>query len=313
MIGITMGDPNGVGPELVVRGFAGGVFGDDAVVYGDADVLRLASARLGLEPIAAIEPGGAQIVDCGVLSAGEVTPGRISKAAGAASIEYVRRATLDALGGAIDAVVTLPVNKQAVRLSVSGFQGHTEYVAALCDCNDVAMMLASERLAVAHVSTHVSLRQAVDGLRADRIETVARLLHGLLARFLESPRLALAALNPHAGEHGAFGTEDDQIIAPAARRLHAAGIMVDGPLPSDTLFQKAFAGAYDGVVVMYHDQGHIPMKTVDFDRTVNVTLGLPIIRTSVDHGTAYDIAYQGTASIVNAEAAYRYARKLITA
>jgi 4-hydroxythreonine-4-phosphate dehydrogenase len=218
---------------------------------------------------------------------------------------------LDALAGSVEAVCTLPINKLAIRQSIEGFQGHTEYIADLCDVTDYSMMLASERLAVAHVSTHVSLLEAVGRVRIPRIVTVGRLLTDMLRRFLTHPRIAVTGLNPHAGESGSFGAEDRDHILPAVAELNRLGYPVEGPIPADTVFLRAFNGAFDGVVCMYHDQGHIPMKTMDFDGTVNVTLGLPIIRTSVDHGTAYDIAYQGLARLTNTETAFRYAVKLV--
>lgn len=307
MIAITMGDPNGVGPEIVVRGFAAGIFPGDAVVYGDEAALRMVTDTLGMEEL----PGGIEIVDCGMVSPEQISPGKLSEAAGVAAVEYVRRATEDALEGKIDAIVTLPINKEAVGLSIRGFQGHTDYIADLCGVKDYAMMLASERLAVAHLTTHLSLREAIDRVTTDRVVMVTRLLNDTLGRFLESPRLAVAGLNPHAGEHGAFGREDDDHVRPAVERLRAMGLKVEGPVPADTVFYKGFSGAYDGIVSLYHDQGHIPMKTMDFLGTVNVTLGLPVVRTSVDHGTAFDIAYQGKVNIDNAAAAYRYAERLI--
>ncbi len=307
MIAITMGDPNGVGPEIVVRGFAAGIFPKDTVVYGDAAALRVVAEALKTENL----PGGIELVDCRLLSRQQISPGTLSEAAGAAAIEYVRRATEDALRGEIDAIVTLPVNKEAVGLSIPGFQGHTDFIADLCGVSEYAMMLASERLAVAHLSTHLSLREAIERVTTRRVVTVAGLLDDALRRFLDSPRLAVAGLNPHAGENGAFGSEDDEEIRPAVERLRSSGMKIEGPIPADTLFYRGFSGDYDGVVCMYHDQGHIPMKTIDFAGTVNVTLGLPIVRTSVDHGTAFDIAYQGRVNIDNAAAAYRYAERLL--
>ena len=306
MIAVTIGDPNGIGPELVVRGFAERRFSDKAIVYGDLQVLEYAAERLALPGV----PSD-MVVDCGALSQREITPGIPTAAGGQASIEYVRRASLDAIAGKVDAVCTLPINKLAIRQSIEDFQGHTEYIANMCAVKDYSMMLASERLAVAHVSTHVSLLKAVSMVRSPRIVTVGRLLIDMLRRFLPEPRVAVTGLNPHAGESGSFGTEDGDFILPAVEELNRLGYPVQGPIPADTVFLRAFDGAFDGVVCMYHDQGHIPMKTMDFDGTVNVTLGLPIIRTSVDHGTAYDIVYKGVARLTNIESAFRYAVKLV--
>jgi 4-hydroxythreonine-4-phosphate dehydrogenase len=207
-------------------------------------------------------------------------------------------------------VVTLPINKHAVALTRPGFEGHTEFLAAICETADYTMMLASARMIVTHVSTHVSLREAVERTRRDRILTVIRLTVDATRRLRGKARLAVAALNPHAGEAGAFGREEITEIAPAVEAARAEGIDAHGPIPSDTLFMKALAGEYDAVVCMYHDQGHIAMKLRDFKEAVNVTVGLPIVRTSVDHGTAFDIAYQGRASIDNFLTAMEMARQL---
>jgi 4-hydroxythreonine-4-phosphate dehydrogenase len=189
--------------------------------------------------------------------------------------------------------------------------GHTELIAALCRAERVTMMLTNGPLAVTHVSTHCSLREAIERVRAERVLDVIRLTHGALARFLDQPRIAVCGLNPHAGEHGLFGTEDADHIAPAIAAARSEGIDASGPHPADTVFfQAVHRQRYDAIVCMYHDQGHGPMKLLAFDTGVNVTLGLPIIRTSVDHGTAFDIAWQGVAFTESLEHALGYARKL---
>ncbi len=308
MRAITMGDANGVGPEILLRVAASGGLAGDETVYGDRPVLTWAAERLGMgeEVLERI-----RIVDSGLLGERDVEPGRVNGRVGAAALEYVRTATRDALEGKASAVVTLPVNKEACRISTPDFTGHTELIAALCGNPAVTMMLASDRLIVTHVSTHVSLSEAIACATTERIGEVIRLTHAAVRLLRPRARIAVAALNPHAGEHGAFGTEDDERIRPAVDAARGEGIDVTGPVPGDTVFYQAVhAGRYEAVVCMYHDQGHIPMKTLDFDGGVNVTLGLPIVRTSVDHGTAYDIAYRGKARTRSFELALEMARRL---
>ncbi len=315
---VTMGDASGVGPELVVRRFAEGRLGGDSVIYGDAAVLALAADALGLDvpihPVA--EPDEAlddvlTVCDLQLLGADRVTPGVLSQEAGAAALAYVDCATRHALAGKVAGVVTLPMNKEATRTSQPDFQGHTEFIAGLCGVEDFAMMLTVPELAVTHVSAHVSLREAIERVEPVRIRKVIDLTHEALSRFIESPRLAVCGLNPHAGEHGLFGTEDEKIIRPAIERAAADGLNVSGPHPADTIFRQAIhLDRYDAVVCMYHDQGHAPMKLYGFERGVNVTIGLPIVRTSVDHGTAFDIAWQGKAFTDSLGHALDYAWKL---
>ncbi len=316
---LTMGDPSGVGPELILKAFReGGLAGEFAVV-GDLEILRACNEALGFGASLRkmgerddIEPGRLNVLDLGILSAREVEVGKVCRASGEAALKYVEAATRLALEGLYDAVVTLPVNKEAVRLSDASFSGHTELIASMCRTGRYAMMLASERLAVVHVSTHVSLAEAVRLVRADRVHEVIGLTWETLRRFLKTPRIAVAGLNPHAGERGAFGSEEEREIQPAVRRAKAAGMNVSGPEAPDTVFRKASQGGFDAVVCMYHDQGHIPLKLLDFEGGVNVTLGLPIVRTSVDHGTAFDIAWKGIASTRSLTAAVEYAKKLVS-
>jgi 4-hydroxythreonine-4-phosphate dehydrogenase len=212
----------------------------------------------------------------------------------------------------------MPINKEATQLSDPGFVGHTEMIAAQCGAARVTMMLTaatgSGSLAVTHVSTHCSLRDAIDRVRSDRVLDVIELTHTTLQRFLDRPRIAVCGLNPHAGEHGLFGDEDHTHIAPAIEQAVAAGIDATGPHPADTVFfQAVHRGRYDAIVCMYHDQGHGPMKLLAFDTGVNVTLGLPIIRTSVDHGTAFDIAGTGQARADSLHAAIDVALQMVRA
>ncbi len=226
---------------------------------------------------------------------------------GAAAVRYVHDATLMCLSGEADAMVTAPLNKEAVTLTGIQFSGHTEYIAELCNAPDSRMLLAGQRLSVVHVSTHISLREACN-LNSERIIRTIELgdeAMKLLGK--PRPRIAVCGLNPHAGEHGLFGSEDEQFIVPAVEACRARGIICEGPVAPDTIFFRAANGSHDLVVAMYHDQGHIPMKLLDFEATVNVSLGIPILRTSVDHGTAFDIAGRNIAGAANMKAAIRMA------
>jgi 4-phospho-D-threonate 3-dehydrogenase / 4-phospho-D-erythronate 3-dehydrogenase len=322
-IAITMGDASGVGPEIVLRRAADGALtGGDVVVYGDASILRHGADLLGidvaveaLDAPADVRPGVLGVVDLGRLAAADHAPGRLDAAAGAAARDYVIAATDAALAGEVAAIVTMPMNKEATQLTDPAFVGHTELIAERCGAPSVTMMLTAEHangsLAVTHVSTHCSLRDAIERVRHDRVLAVIRLTHRALRAFLPSPRIAVCGLNPHAGEHGLFGSEDIEHIAPAIEGARREGIDASGPLPADTVFFAAVhRDRYDAIVVMYHDQGHGPMKLMAFDTGVNVTLGLPIIRTSVDHGTAFDIAWTGQAFTGSLDHALAYARRL---
>jgi 4-phospho-D-threonate 3-dehydrogenase / 4-phospho-D-erythronate 3-dehydrogenase len=315
---ITMGDASGVGPEIVLRAAAAGRLDDRAVVYGDASILysgqRLIGTSVAVRPIDSpldAVAGELNVVDLRMLRPSQHRPGELSAESGAAARAYVERATVDALNGHVAGLVTMPMNKEATRLSDPSFVGHTEMIAALCGAPRVTMMLTNGALAVTHVSTHCALREAIERVRVDRVLDVLELTHGALSRFLASPRIAVCGLNPHAGEHGLFGTEDIEHIAPAIEAARAKGIEASGPHPADTVFFEAVhLQRYDAIVCMYHDQGHAPMKLLAFEEGVNVTLGIPIIRTSVDHGTAFDIAWKGTAFTDSLLHALAYAWKL---
>jgi len=312
-LAITMGDPSGIGPEIVLRSWTEGSLGGDVVVYGDAAILRHGASLLGLD----IDWSQFPLVDLGLLSAEQHRPGVLDEASGAAARRYVERATIDALTGSVSGIVTMPMNKEATQLTDPTFVGHTEFIASLCGVEKVTMMLtaatASGSIAVTHVSTHCSLAEAIARVRSDRVLDVVHLTHDVLARFLPAPRIAVCGLNPHAGEHGLFGREDIDHIAPAIATARNEGLDVSGPHPADTVFfQAVHRDRYDAIVCMYHDQGHGPMKLLAFDSGVNVTLGLPIVRTSVDHGTAFDIAWQGVAFTDSVRHAVAYARKLVS-
>jgi 4-hydroxythreonine-4-phosphate dehydrogenase len=302
-----MGDPAGVGPEIILKALSD----PDALalgrwtVVGDRWVLDEAARTFGL----ALPPEGSALSfrDLGILQRQELVQGKVSAACGRAAVEYVRVATELCLSGETEAMVTAPLNKEAVVMSGRAFSGHTEYIAALCGVTDSRMLLASERLRVVHVSTHVPLRRACQ-LELGRVTRTIELGYEAVRGLgIEQPRIGVCGLNPHAGEHGLFGNEDAEVILPAVEAARRQGIVCEGPLAPDTAFLKAARGAYDLVVAMYHDQGHIPMKLLDFEHTVNISLGLPIIRTSVDHGTAFDIAGKNQADPTNMKAAMKLA------
>jgi 4-phospho-D-threonate 3-dehydrogenase / 4-phospho-D-erythronate 3-dehydrogenase len=301
-IAITIGDPAGVGTEVILKALSEPDIRDAAqwIVIGDRAPLNAASRTTGI----AIECIPAKLLNPGVLDAdAEISWGTLRAEYGRAAAEYVRIATEMCMRGEADAMVTAPLNKEAVTLSGRPFSGHTEYIAALCGSSESCMLLAGTRLSVVHVSTHTSLRNACE-LEKDRIIRTIDLGHEALKLMgIPQPRIAVCGLNPHAGEHGLFGSEDANVITPAVQQANQLGIPCAGPLPADTLFVKASRGEYDLVVAMYHDQGHIPMKLLDFEGTVNVSLGIPIIRTSVDHGTAFDIAGKNLADPRNMKSA----------
>src|SRR5215210_2609658 len=321
LIAVTMGDPAGIGPEIVAKTFAdpGFRYENRALVVGDPAIFERAIRLLDLPlRVNAIEdPEGATFesgaVD--VLAVGELPEdlpfGELNARAGDAAFRYLQRATELASAGHVGAIATAPLNKEAMHLAGHKYPGHTEILAELTGTEDYAMMLVTDELKVIHVSTHVPLREAIERVSTDRELAVIRLAHGLLRKLgVESPRVAVAGLNPHAGENGLFGTEDAEQIAPAVVAAVEEGMDATGPHPPDTVMMRARRGAFDIVVVQYHDQGHIPIKLMGFDTGVNVTVGLPFFRTSVDHGTAFDIAGTGQADPASLRAALDLARRL---
>ncbi len=308
-IAITMGDPAGIGPEIAVKA----LYNDevaalcDPLVVGDRAVLDVAAEVLE-RPLTPSQHE--RILDLGVMSRVEHAWGSATAAGGAAGAAYVKRAVELALSGEVVGIVTGPLNKEALNLAHVPFPGHTEMLASLTGTSDYAMMLVGPDLHVVHVSTHVSLRAAIDRVRRPRIETVIALADAALrGEGVAAPRIAVAGLNPHAGEGGMFGREEIDEIQPAVASMQARGIDVSGPHPPDTVYLFASRGRYDVVIAMYHDQGHIPAKLAGFDASVNVTIGLPIVRASVDHGTAYDIAGTGQANEASLVEAIRYAAR----
>lgn len=298
-----MGDPAGVGPELAVRTIQRYRLYEkaDVIIYGSGAVI--AEAKRLFAPDARFS-----VRETSSIAMNDFEIGVLSAKCGLAAYETVRAAALDCLSGEIDAMVTCPVNKAAVNLACIPFTGHTELVAELCKCRDFAMMQSAGSLRVIFATTHIPISQVPSALTRERIVTVGRLLHSeILEEGIKDPRIGVAALNPHAGENGNMGDEERLMIEPAVEDLRASGFTVEGPFPPDTLFIEGTRKRFDGIISMYHDQGHIPFKMLAFDRGVNSTLGIPVIRTSVDHGTAFDIAWKGTADTGSLHAAFEIA------
>lgn len=304
-IGITMGDPSGIGPEISLKAIdAKKEYQQFVLIYGSYSILQyyhqllhLMTPLVQINTVQDFQPGKINVISVVDLEIGrDIEIGKVSSIAGDAAYQYIARAINDALKGDISVVTTAPLNKEALHKGGHNFDGHTEIFATLTETKAYTMMLWSERMSVVHVSTHCSLRDACDRATKARVLECIHLADGAMKRLgLAKPHIAVAGLNPHSGEAGLFGREEIEEIGPAVEAAQAEGLYVDGPVPPDTVFLKAYNGVYDIVVAMYHDQGHIPMKMVAFDSGVNVTLGLPIIRTSVDHGTAFDIAGKGIA------------------
>jgi 4-hydroxythreonine-4-phosphate dehydrogenase len=305
-IAISMGDPAGIGPEIICKAFAAGACAapDCYTVVGDSAVLEKAAGYCKLEllfnPVMSIDqarPGALNVLEQKRISPADFTLGQVSDRCGQASYEYVRAAIALALEKKIDAIVTAPINKEALKKAGIPFPGHTEILAHETGAPAPSMIFYQEHVAVAHVTTHCSLRTALGCISQDRISGHITTLHGLLRQLgVAHPRIAVAGLNPHAGENGLFGDEEEKHITPAIAKAARSGLTVSGPYPPDTVFMRAFKGEFDGVVSMLHDHGFVALKSRDFLRGVNITAGLPIIRTSVGHGTAFDIAGTGEAS-----------------
>ncbi len=325
---ITMGDPTGIGPEIIIRAVQTGFFGRlgrPLVVAGDLAVLKRAATLCGCD--AHVKSGSRLVLASKELLVGDfVLPvralsqldlkeqkyGQPGTSAGRAMVDYIAWACDACLKDNASGMVTAPINKQALQAAGAEFPGHTELLADRCQVDEVVMMLAGERLKVCLVTTHCALREVPRLLTAERILTTMRIASTSLQKQfgLERPRLAVLALNPHAGEGGLFGDEEELYIAPAVDAARAEGIAASGPHSADSLFWFASQGQYDAVICMYHDQGLIPLKLLHFEDGVNVTLGLPIVRTSVDHGTAYDLAGTGNASPASLIAAVRMADEM---
>jgi 4-hydroxythreonine-4-phosphate dehydrogenase len=312
-IAISLGDPAGIGPEIVVRALAERP-GADVTVFGDVGVLERAAKVAGVAV-----PDSARVRAVTGLRPDAVTPGKPNDASGQAQLAYLTAAVDAALAGEVAALVTAPISKEWIARAGFNFPGHTEYLAARAGVSEFAMMLAGPQLRVTVATTHVPLKDVPRLLTVDGIaSTIWLTAEGLARRFgIATPRVAVAGLNPHASEAGRFGDEEERLVRPAVEkaraRIAAAGLeaTVDGPLVPDSVFRQAAGGAYDAVVALYHDQGLIPLKLLHFDDGVNLTLGLPFVRTSPDHGTAYDIAGSGRARAQSFLAAFDLAGRTI--
>jgi 4-hydroxythreonine-4-phosphate dehydrogenase len=306
-IAITMGDPAGIGPEIILKSLAtGDLSGCRAVVVGCLQTLRRIQA-LGITPPVELRsisevaealyaPGVVNVIDVPLADPEALKPGLVQAAAGDLAYRCIAKATALAMAGDVQGIATAPLNKEALHLAGHLYPGHTELLAKLTGSRDFAMVLYTDKLKVIHVSTHIALRKFLDTLSQQRIETVIGIADTFLKRVgFSTPRIAVAGVNPHAGEHGLFGDEEEKIVGPAIEAMKAKHVNVFGPCPPDTVFLQAYEGQYDMVVAMYHDQGHIPLKLLGFYDGVNITAGLPFIRTSADHGTAFDIAWTGKA------------------
>ena len=309
LIAVTMGDPAGIGPEIILK-----ALGDPQVekacrllIFGDRQVLESNARRLGLSfSVHSIQQltrvgdykESIGLVEGSRLPVDQVIPGRPDPQWGAPVLEYIRFAAGAAIKGQVAAMVTCPISKEIIRFHRPSFTGHTEFLARRSKTRSFGMMLAGPRLKVSLVTIHLSLKKALRVLDREKIIRTIELTHQTLTGWfgIGDPHIAVAGLNPHAGEQGAFGSEETKMIAPAIQAAQGQGMRVSGPYPPDTLFYWAAQGRYDAVVALYHDQGLIPLKLLHFDNAVNITMGLPFIRTSVDHGTAFDIAGKGIAN-----------------
>ena len=334
VIGITMGDPASIGPEITLKALNNPSIYEQAkpLVVGDLGMMYKARETVGLKNLkfhkisqvseALFEYGTIDVLDMGLVDSEKLELGKVSKKAGEAAFQYVVKVIELANKGKVDATVTNAFNKEAINLAGHHYSGHTEVYAEYTGTKSYTMMLALGDLRVVHVSTHVSLREACDRVKKDRVLEVIRIANDACKQLgIKNPKVGVAGLNPHSGEGGLFGREEIEEIIPAIEAANAEGILAEGPVPPDTVFSKARGGWYDIVVAMYHDQGHIPLKVVGFvyDRDaqvweavegVNITLGLPIIRVSVDHGTAFDQAGTGQANELSLMNSIDYAIRL---
>lgn len=324
IIGITMGDPAGIGPEIILKSFQDDrvkghkfvVIGSFAVIKKVADIINISNIKLNkIDNIsdALFEAEVLNIFDVDNVDVDKLIPGQVQAMGGNAAFEYVKKSVELAMNKKIDAIATAPLNKEAMHLAGHKYPGHTEILATLTNTKDYAMLLYDDILKVIHVSTHISLKGAIETLRKERVESVIQIANDTLKIVgYDSPRIGVCGINPHAGEGGLFGDEEIKEIIPAVESKKAQGINVEGPIAPDTIFLRAKEGEFDVVVAMYHDQGHIPLKLLGFHSGVNVTAGLPIIRTSVDHGTAFGKAWKGIANHNSMIQALLLAQKLCT-
>lgn len=323
LLGITIGDPAGIGPEISLKAAVSAELSGIAsiVILGSRTILDYYKDLLKIQvPIKEIstpeefEEGFINLLPMKALDLNAFKIGRVSPLCGRAAYDYLEAGIKLAVKGKISAIATAPINKEALHRAGLNFAGHTEILAKLTETPNYAMMLVCENFRVIHVTTHVPLRKACDLIKKERVYRTIKLAHEAVKMMgILNPATAVAGLNPHAGESGIFGYEDQEEILPAVQMARKEGLKVFGPLPPDTVFLKALKGEYDAVVAMYHDQGHIPIKLLGFETGVNITVGLPIIRTSVDHGTAFDIAGKGVASERSMVEAVKIAAKMAAA
>ena len=318
-LGITMGDPAGVGPEIILKALSDTEIFDFCrpLIIGDPGAFSAPDGTPGSPNIREIssiaessgQPGTLELIAVTHLDPRLITPGRPSVEGGKSMVESIIRAVDLVKKGSLDGVVTCPINKHLMHQAGFKYDGHTQLLAHLTDCKEVVMMLAGDKLRVALVTIHCALKDVPCAIDMEAILRTLSITSDAMRRDfgIQNPRLAVAALNPHAGEEGLFGSEEELVISPAIKTAVEKGINAQGPFPADTLFYKAVSGQFDAVVCMYHDQGLIPLKLLHFSDGVNITLGLPIVRTSVDHGTAYDIAGKGIADASSLKAAIRTA------
>jgi 4-hydroxythreonine-4-phosphate dehydrogenase len=323
LIAITMGDAAGIGPEVVAKALLDAQIYDICrpVVIGDCAIIRnafqLVNGKVELKPLRSIDEttgrfGTIEIIDLHNLSQKDFSVGNISPACGKAAVEYIIKAAQLGLHKQVAAITTAPINKEATRLAGYGELGHLELLAHYTDAKEYATMLVSGYLRVVHLTTHYSLKEALNYVTAERILKRLELTFKSFRSWqIDNPRIGVAALNPHGGEGGILGREEIEQIAPAIEAARAAGIDARGPFPADSIFNRAINGEFDVVLAMYHDQGHIPIKVYGFEKSVSIALGLPFIRTSVDHGTAFDIAGKGVAEAESMKEAIRMAVRLV--
>ncbi|MDD5673470.1 MAG: 4-hydroxythreonine-4-phosphate dehydrogenase PdxA [Chitinivibrionales bacterium] len=320
-IAVTMGDPAGIGPEIICKAFAAGAFAapNNYVVIGDAAIIKMAAVFCGLtiplKIISSIKDASTatlNVLDQKQITPGDFTIGHISMLCGKAAFNYITCGIRLALQKEVDALVTCPINKEALKKAGVPFPGHTEILMHQTGAAETSMVFYLDDVAVAHVTTHCSLRAALDLISKERVLVHIRVLDALLKRMGNAqPRIAVGGLNPHAGEHGMFGNEEQLHIEPAIKSAQSEAIEASGPYPPDTVFMRAFKGEFDGIVSMLHDHGFVALKSRDFQRGVNITAGLPIIRTSVGHGTAFDIAGKGISSEESLNWAIKIACRLV--
>ena len=315
-IGITMGDPAGIGAEIIIKAIVNDKIDKqiNPIIIGDVSAIKHYLKLLNIDNIEVNEissvddyhEGGISVIQVGELS-DQWVAGNLSKECGDAAFQYIVKSIELAKSGDIDAVVTTPINKEALKLAGHNYPGHTEIYGEYTDTKNFTMMFKLDKVSVVHVTTHCSLLESIEKINKRLVlDNILLLRDSLSSLGIENPRIAVSGLNPHAGEGGMFGNEEINHITPAVKEATAMGIDISGPFPPDTVFMRAFKGEFDGVVSMLHDHGFVALKSLDFDKGVNITIGLPIIRTSVGHGTAFDIAGKNiasTASLLSAIAA----------